>query len=588
MSSDMKNNDKKIVENDFDEIEDEVEEEVEPVNNYKEADKVGLFSQQKSGYKILAEDDSDESNFTSKTAKQVNKKKLLIISIAATAILLMTLLGFFISINSILGYKKIYTGISAGGIDLSGKTTEQAKTLLIDTYVTKFKECTMTLKWIEGNEKYPMSDFTETPDIDRIVDDAYKIGRSEGGAFKRYKVISQLKQNPKKIEMSTVINKEKISVVAQKMTDTLYVEAINPIYNIMPLTLTLTSGHRGVDVNKDKLVEDMTAAIKNLKTGDIMVATSVVKISELSFDQIYALINIEPVDATIVLRDAKTLEITQSVEGKGVDEAVLRQAVSEINNESIGFKSIDIVVKLPALDKKIIDGKMFRDILSENSLVLPGADSNRSSNIKIVIDILNDLIIMPGQEFDFNSLVGELTEIKGYKDAIIYPEIQDKKVLGGGVSDVASVLFISALSSSLDVTERHNSEYVINKDLLGLDADIKYGTKNLKFKNNTAYPIKFNLRYSNSQMICKIYGTNEYSGRVVQIKTKKINQTDYEVVYKFDSDIPKGTESISIEGIVGYEYETMILIDNKEKSNSKFTSIYLKRDQVILTSEENT
>lgn len=582
MNSDMKNNDKKIVENDFDEIEDEIE----TITSGKESDKVGLFSKQKSEYKILAED-SDESNFTAKTNKQANKKKLIIASISVIAILLIALLGFFISVNSILGYKKIYSGISAGGIDLSGKTLEQARTLLNETYVTKFKECTMTLKWIEGNKTYPMSDFTEIPDVNRIVDDAYKIGRSEGGAFKRYKLISELKKNPKKIEISTVINKEKITNLAQEINDTLYVQAVNPTYNIMPLTLTLTSGLRGVEVDKDKLVDDMTTAIKNLKTGDIMVATSVVKISDLSFDDIVSLTNKEPVEAIIVLKDAKTIEITESAEGKGVDEAALRQSIIEINSGSISFKSIEIVIKPPITEKKVIEGKIFKDILSENSLILLGKDANRDNNIKIAIAVLNELIIIPGQEFDFNAMIGELTVIKGYKDAIVYPDIQDEKVLGGGVSEVASMLFLSALSSNLDITERHNNEYAINIASPGVDADIKYGTKNMRFKNNTAYPIKINLQYSNSQITAKIIGTNEYPDRVIEIKTMMIKQTDYEVIYQFDSKLPPNSESISVEGITGYEYETVVLIDNNEKSNSLFKSIYSKRDEIILTLEQN-
>ena len=132
-------------------------------------------------------------------------------------------------------------------------------------------------------------------------------------------------------------------------------------------------------------------------------------------------------------------------------------------------------------------------------------DSDRQNNISITCSSLNDTTIENGQTFSFCNTVGKATSSKGYKKADVIVDKQVTQALGGGNCQVSSTLYNAILKvSDFKVTERHPHGKKVNYVPEGKDAAVSYGSKDLKFVNNTSNTIKIYASTDNKKVSIKI------------------------------------------------------------------------------------
>ena len=115
---------------------------------------------------------------------------------------------------------------------------------------------------------------------------------------------------------------------------------------------------------------------------------------------------------------------------------------------------------------------------------------NRTTNLKIACQTINDIIIMPGEIFSFNDTIGKATAEKGYKPAKIFLKGKEIEGIGGGICQVSSTLYNAADNAGFKIIERHAHSkpvYYVKKDR---DAATAYGSVDLKIQNEFNFPVK--------------------------------------------------------------------------------------------------
>ena len=122
-------------------------------------------------------------------------------------------------------------------------------------------------------------------------------------------------------------------------------------------------------------------------------------------------------------------------------------------------------------------------------------------------DHINGYVLKPGETFSFNGVVGERTAAKGYKEGGVYVGGETVQQLGGGVCQVASVLYYCTLKSDLEVIARQEHQYVPDYIPWGMDATIYWGSLDYKFRNNTTYPIRILAEASGGYVRVRFMGT---------------------------------------------------------------------------------
>ena len=134
--------------------------------------------------------------------------------------------------------------------------------------------------------------------------------------------------------------------------------------------------------------------------------------------------------------------------------------------------------------------------------------SVRKNNVKLSGDKCNGVILLPGEEFSYNNVVGKRTKENGFGEAAAYLNGETVQEVGGGICQTSSTLYNAVLYANLKITERTNHTFVSGYVPIGRDATVSWGGPDFKFKNDQAYPIKIIASYENSRLTTKILGTN--------------------------------------------------------------------------------
>lgn len=140
--------------------------------------------------------------------------------------------------------------------------------------------------------------------------------------------------------------------------------------------------------------------------------------------------------------------------------------------------------------------------------------ANKVFNIQLAMKEIEQVVIQPGEVFSFWHIVGDPTEEKGYKTGRNIIGDSLKEDIGGGLCQVSGMIYHLALTSGMEIKERHNHTLDLYKEdkrytPLGADATVVFGYKDIRFKNPTSSPIYFNFKVSESNFIGAIYSPDD-------------------------------------------------------------------------------
>jgi putative cell wall-binding protein len=136
---------------------------------------------------------------------------------------------------------------------------------------------------------------------------------------------------------------------------------------------------------------------------------------------------------------------------------------------------------------------------------------SRVVNIHLIADQVDGAVVGPGATFSLNGHVGERTTEKGYvaAGAIIGGVLVccDHPVnIGGGTSQFATTLFNAGFHAALeDVYHRPHSIY-FNRYPLGVEATLGWTSPDVKFRNDTDWPVQIDTSYTSTSITVDIWG----------------------------------------------------------------------------------
>ena len=138
----------------------------------------------------------------------------------------------------------------------------------------------------------------------------------------------------------------------------------------------------------------------------------------------------------------------------------------------------------------------------------------RWKNISTGAAQFNNVVIAPGETFSFWNLIGEVTVQRGYAYAgAIIDGRSDPNVIGGGLCQVSTTIFMAVAQAGYQIVERGNHDYYIDRYPLGLDAAVFDPGLDLKWRNDTRYPVLIRSSTSNIAVEFEIFTVP--SGRAV-------------------------------------------------------------------------
>ncbi|MDR1695409.1 MAG: VanW family protein [Endomicrobium sp.] len=115
---------------------------------------------------------------------------------------------------------------------------------------------------------------------------------------------------------------------------------------------------------------------------------------------------------------------------------------------------------------------------------------NKRTNLRLASEKINNIVIKPGETFSFWKTVGKTTRSKGYLEGLALKNGALAKDTGGGLCQLANLLYWMTLHTPLQVTERWRHGYDVfpdsNRTLpFGSGATVSYNYIDLQICNPT-------------------------------------------------------------------------------------------------------
>jgi len=160
------------------------------------------------------------------------------------------------------------------------------------------------------------------------------------------------------------------------------------------------------------------------------------------------------------------------------------------------------------------------ELLGKAQLSYAGGTEGRNKNIELGVALIDGTVIAPGAEFSFSKTLGEITEEGGFSKEKMFLNGEVTKGVGGGLCQISSTLFQSVLRAGLPITERHNHSYSVSYYDVGLDATYADPGPDLRFVNDTGYPVTIKGTAVDHLVTLELYGVSD--GRIASTSEAQI------------------------------------------------------------------
>ncbi|MFO0704226.1 MAG: VanW family protein [Patescibacteria group bacterium] len=333
-----------------------------------------------------------------------------------------------------LNYRdKIYPGIYVDGINLSGKSIQEAKKPYIDLN-SKLKNVEFEIRF-EGEHIATISGemISLRSNGESIAEQAYlitRMGDNTRRLIQRVQSLMELKRFSftSSLEYSTDNFDDTFALLEKQYN----IEPKNALFEVKDGKVSVfTREENGLSVNTTKAISEIRK-----------------KLSEISAKNI-DLIAKEPIEIYVA-------------------KEVLKPDVTLAQSNNLGIQ----------------------EIIGVGTSDYSGSIPERVHNLLLATKKLHGTLVPKGQTFSFNKTLGDISRLTGYKQAYVIVNGRTELGDGGGVCQTSTTIFRAALASGLPITEWHAHAYRVhyyeNDGKPGRDATTYSPSVDLQFLNNTS------------------------------------------------------------------------------------------------------
>jgi vancomycin resistance protein YoaR len=208
--------------------------------------------------------------------------------------------------------------------------------------------------------------------------------------------------------------------------------------------------------------------------------------------------------------NAKLNEFNQIVPGKNgyiMDEIEFRERLykSYYKNDS---QTIEIPTRplYPRVDSEVLES--IKDhLIGRYITYFNSGNKERSHNIQLAADAIDNYVVFPGETFSFNQVVGKRTLERGYLPAPVIVKGELTEGIGGGICQVSSTLFNAVDMAGAKILERYSHSKRVPYVPPGRDATVSWYGPDFTFQNPYHKPILIRAKVRFGSMIVQIYSS---------------------------------------------------------------------------------
>lgn len=200
----------------------------------------------------------------------------------------------------------------------------------------------------------------------------------------------------------------------------------------------------------------------------------------------------------------------------------------------------------------------------------------RIQNIGTAAKKINNTLLMPGETFSFNDIVGQRTKANGFTEGPVVGEGgRLREDMGGGVSTAATATWTAAFFAGLEKVEHGSHLIWISRYQPGLEATVSWGNLDLRFKNNTPTGVLITTQMSDSGVTISMWGTKQYD-------EVRAESGEKQHVTPFTKEVASGPDCLPQQGSDGFDInvDRVFIKGGQEVGRETFTTAYIPAAQV--------
>lgn len=207
--------------------------------------------------------------------------------------------------------------------------------------------------------------------------------------------------------------------------------------------------------------------------------------------------------------------VTEGVTGIGFNvEASNDDLIESMLDPEVTETALTYVATEPEHEKDIFDNFAGNLLGSANTDYTANNNPDRDKNVETASSILNGTVVLPGEEFSFLTELGPVTVENGFGAAPVIQNGVYVDELGGGLCQVATTLYESAMWAEMQITLRNPHSKAGTYCPYSFDAMVypnQYNPEDksldFRFVNNLENPIYIESYCQNYHIYFNIYGT---------------------------------------------------------------------------------
>lgn len=176
--------------------------------------------------------------------------------------------------------------------------------------------------------------------------------------------------------------------------------------------------------------------------------------------------------------------------------------------------------------------------------------ADRTHNLRVAASRIDGYVILPGEEFDFNSVVGERSEANGFRAAPVIEAGEIDLGIGGGTCQISGTLHAAVFFSGLPILDRQSHSRPSSYIKLGLDAMVTWPEKNFRFRNDLPHPVVLRITVRDGTVHAELRGPART--RMVSFVRRVDGVTPYTERVVDDPSLPLGVRVLAQRGMPGF------------------------------------
>jgi vancomycin resistance protein YoaR len=262
--------------------------------------------------------------------------------------------------------------------------------------------------------------------------------------------------------------------------------------------------------------------------------------------------------------------------GRDVDPDELAKAVATALGNGESTLDVPIVEAQPDLTTEQARKLGVKERVSSYTTQHPCC-APRVTNIHRIADLLDGHLVMPGETFSLNSLVGKRDRARGFVEAPMILNGRFVNDVGGGISQFATTMFNAVFFGGFQDVQHTPHSYYISRYPAGRESTVSFPQPDFRWRNDSRYGVMITTSYTDTSITVNFWSTKRYD-----IESKSSGR--YNV-----KDFPKETDDkpdcIPMEGVQGFDIDVWRIFkkDGKVVREQKFHTVYLPEPRLTCT-----